>query len=303
MRVSVVLCTYTMDMYPHFEDAADSVLEQTHDDVELVVVVDGDEEVYERVREAYGEREDTIVHCNEGNRGLSYSRNRGIERSTGDVVAFLDDDAIAEPNWVAELVAGYERRDALAVGGTMTPIWVAGEPDFLPEEFYWLVGVTHRGYPTAEQEVRNTFGSNISFRRHVLETLGGFDNDLGRKGDEQGQGEETELAVRLYREYGERVWYVPDARVGHKVFDYRTDPKWLLNRAFQQGYSKRAMADVGSSSGAESDFLKRLMFEFAPARARELVRTPSLARVEQFVMVFVFTFVVGMGYLYGVFDY
>jgi len=52
VKVSVVLCTYALDMYEHFREAADSVLNQTHDDVELVVVVDGTPEVYDRVNRA-----------------------------------------------------------------------------------------------------------------------------------------------------------------------------------------------------------------------------------------------------------
>ncbi|MFB6084993.1 MAG: glycosyltransferase, partial [Halorientalis sp.] len=145
MQVSVVLCTYSPDMFEHFREAADSVLAQTYDDVELVVVVDGDESVHSRVREAYGDVDRVTTHCNDENRGLLESRNRGVELASGDVVAFIDDDAIADERWIEELVATYERRDALAAGGKMVPEWVAGKPDFLPAEFYWLVGVTHRG--------------------------------------------------------------------------------------------------------------------------------------------------------------
>jgi len=75
-------------MYEHFREAADSVLAQTHDDVELVVVVDGTPEVYDRVAEDYGDREDTVIACNDENVGLLASRNRGAELASGDVVAF-----------------------------------------------------------------------------------------------------------------------------------------------------------------------------------------------------------------------
>ncbi|WP_232702134.1 glucosyl-dolichyl phosphate glucuronosyltransferase [Halobacterium wangiae] len=298
MRVSVVVCTYTMDMYEHVRDAADGVLEQTYDDVELVLISDGDEDVYDAMCADYGDRENVRIGCNDENRGLSYSRNHGVELATGDVVAFLDDDAVPEPDWVAELVGGYERHDALAVGGKMTPLWVDGKPEFLPEEFYWLVGVTHRGYAEEECEVRNTFGSNISFRREILEDLGGFDENLGRKGEAQGQGEETEIAARMHEEYGESVWYVPDAEVGHKVFDFRTDRRWLLERAFWQGHSKRVMGDlVEDSGGQEGEFLRRLLVEFGPLRFLGLVMNPSLAKVEQLVMLVLLTVSVGLGFL------
>jgi len=86
----------------------------------------------------------------------------------------------------------------------MTPAWVAGKPSFLPEEFYWLIGVTHRGFADGPGEVRNTFGSNISFRADVFAELGGFDVDIGgRKGDKNLQGGETELCARMREAYGQ----------------------------------------------------------------------------------------------------
>ncbi|MFB6083657.1 MAG: glucosyl-dolichyl phosphate glucuronosyltransferase [Halorientalis sp.] len=301
MRVSVVLCTHTLDRYDAFTEAAHSVLAQTHDDTELVLVSDGSEAVSERFEADFGDREDVVTHCNDENVGLLESRNNGAKVATGDVVAFIDDDAVADPEWVAELVEAYEYRDALAAGGKMTPEWVAGRPAFLPEEFYFLVGVTQRGFADGPGEVRNTFGSNISFRRDVFLDLGGFDTDIGgRQGDENLQGGETELCARLREAYDAGVYYNPDARVAHKVFEYRTDPKWLLDRAFWQGYSKRGMEVlVPESTGEEYDFLGQLLGEFVPARAKSLVTAPSREKALQFAMLFVFTAAVGLGYLYG----
>ncbi|NUB93224.1 glycosyltransferase family 2 protein [Haloterrigena sp. SYSU A121-1] len=301
MQVSVVLCTYSPDMYDHFREAAESVLEQSYDDVELVIVVDGDEDLYARVRDDYGDLEDVVLHCNDENVGLLESRNTGTELASGDIVAFIDDDAVTDEYWVRELVESYEERGALAVGGKMTPEWVAGKPDFLPAEFYWLIGVTHRGFANGPGYVRNTFGSNISFRRDVFRELDGFDTDIGgRKGEVNLQGGETELCARLAIEYGEHVWYNPDAIVAHKVFDYRTDPTWLLDRAFWQGYSKRAMETLVPDAGdEESEFLRHLISRSVPARTTNFARDPSPPRAQQFVMLFVFTFAVGAGYLYG----
>ena len=179
MRVSVVLCTYDPGMYDDFTDAAESVLDQTYDEVELVVVVDGSPEVGERVDRDLGDRRGVVVHRNDENRGLLASRNTGADLASGDVVAFIDDDAIADEEWLERLVPAFRERDAIAAGGRMAPAWVAGKPDFLPEEFYWLIGVTHRGFADGPGEVRNTFGSNIAFRREVFLDLGGFDPDIG----------------------------------------------------------------------------------------------------------------------------
>jgi len=304
VKISVVLCTYMLDMYDHFREAADSVLDQTHDDVELAVVVDGTPKLYDRVESDYGDRDDVIISCNDENLGLLASRNRGAELSTGDVIAFIDDDAVADEKWVERLVRAYEE-DAIAAGGKMTPKWVAGKPAYLPEEFYWLVGVTHRGFADGSGEVRNTFGSNISFRADVFANLGGFDADIGgRKGDRNLQGGETELCARMREEYGQGVWYDPEAEVAHKVFEYRTEFRWLVDRAFWQGYSKRAMESfVDDEGGEEGAFLYTLMNEFLPTRAIDLIRNPSVGALLRFLSLFQFTAAVGLGYAYALWDW
>jgi glycosyltransferase involved in cell wall biosynthesis len=301
MRVSVVVCTYSMDLYEHFCEAVESLLDQTYDDVEVVIVVDGTDDVAERVATDWGGRDEVIVSVNDRNVGLLESRNRGTEAATGDVVAFIDDDAVADDRWVAELVSTYESHDVEAAGGCMTPIWLAGKPLYLPEEFYWIVGVTHRGFGQ-EGPVRNTFGSNISFEREVFLELGGFDPNIGgRKGDRNLQGGETELAARLHNEYDGTLYYNPDAKVGHKVFAYRTEFLWQLRRAFWQGYSKRAMETLVPESGdEESAFLRDLFVRFGPDRFRRAILDRSAEDAVKFAMLFVFTASVAFGYLYGV---
>ena len=318
MRFSVVVCTHATERYPDLKEAVESVLANDYPDREVVVVSDGSEAVYERALEDFGDRDDVVVHLQETNQGLLTTRNTGASVATGDVVVFFDDDALAEEDWLSELAEVYERTKSpwatdggaatngdarvLAAGGKMVPAWVAGEPSFLPAEFYWLVGVTHRGFAEGPGEVRNTFGSNISFRADAFEELGGFDTNIGgRKGDRHLQGGETELCARLGERYGVGVQYNPDARAAHKIFDYRTDPVWLVRRAFWQGYSKRGMeVFVPESTGEEGDFLSDLLFRFVPGRVRGLVEEFSTAKLLQLVMLFVLTGAVGLGYLYGV---
>lgn len=301
MQVSVVLCTYDPALLDATTKAIESLLNQTYDDREIVVIVDGSRGLYEKIVARFGDQPDVVLHCNEENRGLSESRNVGIELASGDVVAFIDDDAIARPEWLEELVDTFERHDADAAGGRMAPRWVAGKPSFLPEEFYWLIGVAHRGYPEEESQVRNTFGSNIAFRMDALDDVGGFNPALGRFGDRQIQGEETEIAIRLYEERGSRVWYNPDAVVEHVIFEHRIQPWWLLRRAFWQGFSKYAMQVVldGNGAEAENEFLADLISRYIPKRIWNLIRSPSVERLSQFMWLFLLTGGVGFGYLYA----
>ena len=301
VQVSVVVATYATERFDDFCEAVESVLAQTYDPGEAVLVVDGNETVCERARDRFGDLEDVLIHCNEENQGVSVSRTKGAELASGDVVAFMDDDAVADPEWVAELVETYEENDALAVGGRMEGRWLAGRPWYLPEEFDWLVGVTYPGFAEAGEEVRNTFESNISFRRDVFLELGGYDPELGPRGEEYTHSEGAEIGGRLRAEYGRGVVYNPDAVVEHKVFEERTQLRWLLRRAFEQGVSKRRMErrSETADSGEESDYLRQLAFEGVPRRLRTIRREPSVASLTKLVMLFVFTGLVGVGYLYA----
>ncbi len=304
MKVSVVVCTYAEERFEDFAEAVQSLQSQTYDAVEIVLVIDGNAAVFERTKDRFSDEDEIVVHCNDENSGLSYSRTRGVELATGEVIAFMDDDAIAEPDWIAELVRGYEETDAIAVGGRMVPEWVDENPEFLPEEFYWLIGANYEPRLDDWSEVRNTNGSNMSFRREVFERLGGFDEQMGLTGDNQIQAEETEFAIRMQETFDQGMLYNPDAVVAHKIFDYRTEPSWVCRRAFWQGYSKRAIEQLeGDGVGdEETDFLKHLAFSSVPRRVRGLVRDPALTGVMQLVMLFILTGCVGSGYLYGMID-
>ena len=301
MKVSVVVATYATERFDDFCEAVESVLAQTYDRVEVVLVVDGNETVCKWTQERFGDREDVLIQCNDENRGVSFSRTKGSELASGDVIAFIDDDAVADPEWFAELVETYEERDALAVGGRMAGRWLADRPWYLPEEFDWLVGVTYPGFAEPGEEVRNTFESNISFRREVFLELDGYDPELGPRGEVYSHSEGAEIGGRLRAEYGRGVVYNPEAVVQHKVFEERTQPRWLLHRAFEQGVSKRRMESRSETadSGEESDYLRQLAVEGVPRRLRTIRREPSISSVANLFMMFGFTGLVGIGYLYA----
>jgi GT2 family glycosyltransferase len=299
MKVSVVVPTYSLDRYPDFCECVDALLAQTYDDVEVVVIVDGNETVYERVSEDYGDEESVVSYLSHDDAGPLSRGNMGVIQSSGEIVALTDDDAVPEEDWVEQLVDAYKRHDAIAVGGRMTADWVVGKADYIPEEFYFLIGVTHRGFPTEEQEVRNTFGANLSFKREAFLKLGGI--KLGGIDPSSVQGRETEFCSRLNRMYGKGIIYTPDAVVSHKIYQYRTEPRWLIERAFWQGYSKRAMEKlVPNSSDEESEQLRRLLLRYIPRRVWNLLVSPSKTRATQLAMLFVLLAATGIGYLYGI---
>ena len=294
--VSILLCTHRNDRYEDFEEALNSLYAQSYNNLEIIVVVDGNSELYDRIVKSGIEDANKVkgkvkVILNEKNLGLSKSRNKGIKEAKGDVIAFFDDDAVADKNWIKELIRMYEEKEAIAVGGKILPEWVTKKPKFLPEEYYWLIGATHKGFPEEVTEVRNTFGSNLSFKADVLKALGGFRSEMGVKGKGLLQGEETELCERMREKFGRGVVYNPDAIVYHKVFPERLRMRFLLRRAFWQGYSKRVMKEMGYSMSEESDFLRNLMFKSIPERLKK-------GELKKLIFMLICTTVIGIGYLH-----
>ena len=306
LPVSVIVPTYSMERYPDLTACIDSISAQTYPEIEIIVTVDGNEQLTERLQRKYVSSDDIRIVSNGQNAGPISRANLGAICATGELVVLTDDDAVAETDWIERLVEAYRRHDAVAVGGKIVPEWVAGEATHIPAEFYFLIGAASRGVgPDGDREqageIRNGMGSNLAVRAETFEALGGFEPTVGgRKGDKQMQGGETELCIRLADEFGEGVWYVPDALVEHRIYEYRTDSVWLLKRAFWQGVSKRGMARfVPESSSDETAFLRRLVGEYLPERVRGLVSEPTSAKLQQFVMLLVLTFATGLGYLYG----
>jgi glycosyltransferase involved in cell wall biosynthesis len=247
--VSVVICAYSLDRWDDLAAAVASVGAQSPPPLETIVVVDHNDALLERARREL----EAVVVPSTGRPGLSHARNAGIAAAQGEVVAFLDDDAAAEPGWLAALAAPYEDPAVVAVGGAVEPRWLAGRPSTFPPEFDWVVGCTYRGHPTERKPVRNVIGANMSFRRSVFEEVGGFDADIGRVGTRPVGCEETELCIRAGRaRAGAVVLYEPAARVRHAVPPARATWGYFVRRCFGEGLSKAVVARLAGRQDALS---------------------------------------------------
>ncbi|WP_256403611.1 glucosyl-dolichyl phosphate glucuronosyltransferase [Halorubrum salinum] len=300
MQVSVIVCTYTMDRYEVFTEAVTSALSQTYKPIEIVLVIDGNLEVYQHAVDDFGHHENVVVHNNEENRGISYSRTKGAELASGEIVAFIDDDGVAEEDWIENHVQTYKQTNAVAVAGYVAPNWVSKKPDFFPEEFYWLVGCTELGFAEDGEEIRNGYGSNVSYKRDVFLDVGGYDVNTGRKGDRHIQAHEAPVGIRIHDKYGRSVVYAEDAVVHHTLFDYRGEFRWLVFRSFWQGFSKRVMEMLyPGAQENESEYLYRIFAEYIPDRAQNAIVNQSIEELKQIAAILVFTISVGFGYGYG----
>jgi GT2 family glycosyltransferase len=252
LRFSVVICAYTDRRWEDIVAAVASIGAQTRPPARTILVVDHNPPLLERARVAFPA---VLVVPNTGRVGLSGGRNTGVSHAVGDVVAFLDDDARAEPDWLERLAAGYSNPSVIGVGGAATPVWPGQRPSWLPPEFDWVVGCSFVGMPRVAAPVRNLIGANMSFRREVFDTVGGFTDGLGRVGSRPLGCEETELGIRLRQwRAGVRLVYEPAAVVRHRVTTDRMAWRYFCSRCYAEGLSKAMVSRlVGARDALDTE--------------------------------------------------
>lgn len=260
--VSVVICAYTEKRWDELVAAVTSVQRQTAPPREVIVVIDHNPRLLDRA--------DRLLPqvTSLGNRqapGAGGSRNTGAALARSDLIAFLDDDAEAQPDWLENLVTGYGNPLVLGVGGALKPRWLGGRPRWFPEEFNWVVGCTYRGMPHQTAPVRNLIAANMSVRQEVFEAIGGFRTSFGNTRSTMSIGssflrscagdEETELCIRASKRWTGGIWlYEPRAKVTHRVSPDRTQLRYFLSRCYDEGLGKAQLVHlVGSRSGLSSE--------------------------------------------------
>ncbi len=237
---SIIVCTYNRCAL--LDKALRSLMAQSFpaDRFEIIVVdnnsTDGTAAV---VRACAAESPVAISYLVEKEQGLSHARNRGVGEARGEFVAFIDDDAAAEPPWLEKLAEGFADPRTACVGGRALPAFEAsrsGWPEWLPGRFVGFFSIVdhagrrelhYPGYPA---------GTNIAFRKRALRDTGMFSPRLGRSGASLLSMEETDLCLRLERA-GHRIVYLPEAVVRHTVPEERLTRDWVRERARWQGIS------------------------------------------------------------------
>lgn len=250
--MSVVICAYTEDRWDDVLAAVASVRAQRLEPHEIIVVVDHNPDLHARLISVLP---DVIVVANRQARGLSGGKNTGVELASGELVAFLDDDAVAQPDWLTYLAAGYGQADVIGVGGLTLPLWETQRPAWFPEEFDWTVGCTFTGREPGR--VRNLLGGNASFRREAFDLAGGFPSHIGRSVTSRHPlgCEETEFCIRV-AQHSPGAAFLFDARavIHHKVPAARSRFRYFRARCYAEGLSKaRVTRSVGVGDGLAAE--------------------------------------------------
>lgn len=298
--ISVIVCAYDEARWKILCGAVDSLAKQRRRPDEVVVVVDHNPGLLELVRR---ELPGVVAVENSEPRGLSGARNSGVRASSGEIVAFMDDDALADPDWLGWIESGYANQNILGVGGAIHPDWEEARPGWFPDEFDWVVGCTYRGMPESGAFVRNLIGANMSFRREALEAGGAFRSGIGRVGTLPVGCEETELCIRIGNQLSAgRFYYEPRAAVRHRVPPERAGWRYFVHRCFAEGRSKALVAQfVGARRGlaTEGRYTARVLPAGVGRYARNAVRQRRPALLLRSGAILLGLSATLSGYLYG----
>jgi glycosyltransferase involved in cell wall biosynthesis len=247
---------------------------------EVIVVDNNSSDQTREVAEGYcREYPERFRYVFEPNQGLSRARNAGIRAARGETIAFLDDDVIAEPNWLKYLTTPLQDGKWSGAGGRIVPpadftppdwLTVGGEMDLLGA----LLPIFDLGDQAGEMK-RPPYGTNMAFRKDMFDKHGMFRTDLGRCGNSLLMGEDTEFGNRVMLA-GERLRYEPLAVVEHPVPRERLSKKWF--RAWWLGFGRTRVLERAARSpilGIPHLFfsLANLMIRFLPVRTLRWIFT------------------------------
>ncbi len=234
IAVSVVVCTYNRQKY-----IGDNLLHLKQQSISpecyevLVINNNSTDNTAGICQDFINENKLSHFHYfNETHQGHTYARNRGIKEAKGRLIAFIDDDAMVDVDYVKNIIAFFDdHAETMAIGGKIVPIYEGEPPQWMSVYLLPLVAALDMG-ATAKPFKGTKFpiGANMAFRESVFEKYGLFDVNLGRRGTGLEGGDEKELVYRLKKDRAS-VYYVPEVLVRHVIPEKRLQMDYIKGLA------------------------------------------------------------------------
>jgi glucosyl-dolichyl phosphate glucuronosyltransferase len=268
--VSVIICAYTEDRWSLLGDCVASVEAQAAPPIEIILCIDHNERLLRRSEQHFGTGRSAgaiplTVVANKYDGHLGSARNTAADIASGEVLAFLDDDATAAVDWLQQLIAPYSDPTVAAVGGAPLPVFEKHRPRWFPREFDWVFGCAYSGLPLTRTRLAHLIGANMSVRRSALQEISGFHSD---------NHDDMDMCHRLaFAQYN--VLYEPLAVVNHFVPATRTTWRYFWRRCYFVNLGKvEAFANMQGAAnlGAELAFVGRIMTRGIPAGMLQALR-------------------------------
>lgn len=247
MKVSVIICTYNREAY--ILDSLTGIQDQTFakDLYEVIIVDNNSTDSTPLLCMDFIQHKGNmhIQYIKEINQGLSYARNTGIANAKGNIIVFLDDDAVPCKQYIESINNFFETTiSAMALGGRIFPKYEMSCPSWIPEQLTPLFSIINLGESDMKFS-RNKYpiGANMAFRKQVFSECGLFNVNLGRTGKNLLGGEEKDIFAKMTARNME-IWYSPNPWVYHIIPPSRTTKEFILKQAIGVGQSEFYRAKV-----------------------------------------------------------
>ena len=257
--LSFIVCTYNREQYIY--ECLSRLAKNTEQAGWEIVLVNNNSTDSTAAECERFEKDFPKVKCRyfvEKQQGLSFARNRGIAEARGEWLVFIDDDAMVEEDYIANLKGHLmSHPEASAFGGKIEPFFEDGEPEWYSKWSMGFVSAIDRGSKVhVFPENKFPIGANMGIKREILNKVGVFNTELGRTGNNLLAGEEKDLFNRI-RKVGGAIYYFPNIGVKHCIPGRRTTNEFVARLAYGVGISERLRTQhIGSFA-----YCKRLFIE------------------------------------------
>ena len=232
-----------------------SLVRQTLDKekYEVLIINNNSSDKTQVVAEEFALRNKNFRVLKQDKQGLSHARNLGWRESKGDIIIFLDDDAVACKNWVETYMHIFAKHDPGCAGGKIEIEWESKRPKWLSDGMLKFLGYLDLSDAPEFLTKPSLYGGNFAIRKATLQDLDGFNTELGRGKSDLAGNEEIELQKRIIT-IGKSIYYSPSSIIYHYAPLSRMKFYWFLKRSFWQGVSDAKIFKIENSVSAKKIF-------------------------------------------------
>lgn len=270
LRIILVICTYNNAVV--LRQTLASIEEQKVNDNHqwsVVVVDNNSQDDTEAVVREYQNKGHipSLKRIFEPRQGLAFARRTAVRARESDLIAFVDDDCILDPQWVNQAACFFaEHEKAGALGGRIDIVWETEPPKVLSDHAYCFAAQDYGNVPRslASEMEMDLAGAGLVLKRKALLKSGWCENFclVGRKGMALGAGDDIEMILRI-RNSGYEIWYSPTLRLKHFIPARRISVNYFckLHRGFGRSYPFLLALDrrIGSARRARVDVAKTVL--------------------------------------------
>lgn len=236
IELTVAVCTFNREK--HLKKCLETLVNQTLDNelYEVLIINNNSTDNTNKVAECYVETQPNFRLVQEKTYGLSTCRNKGWKKANGKYVAYIDDDAKANPDWCLKILNAFKTvsPSPVAVGGEILPFYEKKPPFWFSDNLEIRSWGNVKKFLKPPKALNGFAGSNMAFSKVILEANNGFSANRGMAGGKLRLGDEADLFHRIYQK-NSLFWYDPEIIVYHYVFQRKMRISYRMRRAFKSG--------------------------------------------------------------------